>query len=110
VAGIPGLLSDLLDDTRNVLLTFARIWTTLATGEIKSKDAAADWALAQLPPEHRPVLEHAKQLYLTRRYSEEAPWSDDLWAQVGPHVDLVLAEIGRLAGGELLTRPQRGGQ
>lgn len=97
VEGIPDLLTDLPGDTRNVLLTFARIWTTLATGEIKSKDAAADWALAQLPPEHRPVLEHAKQLYLTRRYSEEATWSDDLQAQLQPHVDAVLAEIGRLA-------------
>jgi streptomycin 3"-adenylyltransferase len=99
VEGIPGLLGDLADDTRNVLLTFARIWTTLATGEIRSKDAAADWALAQLPPEHRPVLQHARQLYLTRRYSEEEPWSDDLQAQVRPHVDAVLAEIGRLAPG-----------
>jgi predicted nucleotidyltransferase len=97
LAGIPDLLHELSDDTRNVLLTFARIWATLATGEIKSKDAAADWALARLPAEHRPVLEHAKQLYLTRRYSEETAWSDELQAQLRPHVDTVLAEIGRLA-------------
>ena len=95
VAGIPGLLQDLDDDTRNVLLTFARIWTTLATGQIKSKDAAADWALAQLPPEHRPVLQHAKELYLNCRYSEET-WSNELMAQVRPHADHVLAEISRL--------------
>ncbi|SCL65966.1 Nucleotidyltransferase domain-containing protein [Micromonospora peucetia] len=95
VAGIPGLLQDLDDDTRNVLLTFARIWTTLATGQIRSKDAAADWALARLPPEHRPVLQHAKELYLNRRYSEES-WSDELRAQVRPHADRVLAEIDRL--------------
>jgi hypothetical protein len=31
--------ADLKDDTRNVVLTFARIWVTLATGEIRSKDA-----------------------------------------------------------------------
>jgi hypothetical protein len=53
VAGIPGLLEGLDSDTRNVLLTFARIGTTLITCQIKSKNAAADWALAQLPPEHR---------------------------------------------------------
>ncbi|KOU10742.1 nucleotidyltransferase [Streptomyces sp. NRRL F-4711] len=100
VAGIPGLLDDLDGDTRNVLLTFARIWTTLATGEIKSKDTAADWALAQLPPEHRPVLEHARQLYLNCPYSEER-WNA-LQAQVRPHVDRVLAEIDRL-----LTRTPR---
>ncbi|MET8836795.1 DUF4111 domain-containing protein [Micromonospora sp. NPDC004540] len=95
VAGIPGLLRDLADDTRNVLLTLARIWTTLATGEIRSKDAAADWALAHLPPEHRPVLRHARELYLHRRYAEES-WSDELLAQVRPHADQVLAEIDRL--------------
>lgn len=95
VAGIPGLLDDLDSDTRNVLLTFARIWTTLATGQITSKDAAAEWALAQLPPELRPALEHARQLYLDCPYSEES-WSDALQAQVRPCVDRMLAEIDRL--------------
>ncbi|MGW4440751.1 aminoglycoside adenylyltransferase family protein [Streptomyces sp. NPDC004596] len=95
LAGIPGLLDNLDSDTRNVLLTLARIWTTLATGQIKPKDAAADWALAQLPPEHRPALEHARQLYLDCPYSEES-WSDALRARVRPQVDCVLAEIDRL--------------
>ena len=95
LAGIPGLLDNVAGDTRNVLLTFARIWTTLATGRIASKDDAADWALAHLPPEHRPVLAHARHLYLDCHYSEES-WSDELQAQVRPHVDLVLAEIDRL--------------
>ncbi|HEX5997067.1 MAG TPA: aminoglycoside adenylyltransferase family protein [Jiangellales bacterium] len=95
VAGIPGLLGDLHGDTRNVVLTLARIWTTLATGKIRSKDAAADWALPQLPPQHRPVLTYAKELYLNRRYSEES-WSDELKAQVRPHVDEVLTKIERL--------------
>ncbi|MGX1541431.1 aminoglycoside adenylyltransferase family protein [Streptomyces adustus] len=95
VAGIPGLLDDLDSDTRNVLLTFARIWTTLATGRIKSKDAAADWAIARLPPEHRAPLEHARQLYLGCHYSDES-WSDALRARVRPHADRVLAEIDRL--------------
>ncbi|KAF3463426.1 aminoglycoside adenylyltransferase family protein [Streptomyces sp. Tu 3180] len=104
VAGIPELLDDLDGDTRNVLLTFARIWTTLGTGRIRPKDAAADWALARLPPEHRPVLEHARQLYLNCRYSEES-WSETLQAQVRPHVDRVLAEIDRLSPRGRRTRP-----
>ncbi|MEU6884957.1 aminoglycoside adenylyltransferase family protein [Streptomyces viridosporus] len=94
LAGVPGLLDDLDGDTRNVLLTLARVWSTLATGRIRPKDAAADWALTRLPPEHRPVLEHAKRLYLTRRYSEET-WSGALRARVRPHVDHVLGEIDR---------------
>ncbi|MBN3928594.1 DUF4111 domain-containing protein [Streptomyces verrucosisporus] len=94
-AGIPDLLEELEDDTRNVVLTLARIWTTLVTGEIAPKDTAADWALARLPPEHRPVLKHARDLYLNRRYSEET-WSDELRAQVRPHTEKVLSEISRI--------------
>ena len=95
LAGIPDLLADLDSDTRNVLLTLARIWSTLATGRIRSKDTAADWALPRLPPEHRPVLEHARHLYLHCPYSEES-WSHALRAQLRPHVDRVLCEIYRL--------------
>ncbi|MFF7369725.1 aminoglycoside adenylyltransferase family protein [Streptomyces tricolor] len=95
VAGVPGLLDDLDSDTRNVLLTLARIWTTLATGRIESKDAAADWALARLPTERRAALEHARQLYLDCPYSEES-WSAALRAQVRPFVKHVLTEIDRL--------------
>ncbi|MFB8241250.1 aminoglycoside adenylyltransferase family protein [Kitasatospora purpeofusca] len=98
VAGLPGLLDDLEGDTRNVLLTLARIWSTLATGRISSKDTAADWALARLPPEHRPVLAHARQLYLDCSYAEES-WSGDLRSRVRPHADRVLAEIDRLSPG-----------
>lgn len=98
VAGIPELLAELEEDTRNVLLTLARIWTTLATGEIKTKDAAAAWALAQLPPRHRPVLEHARNLYLTYHYQDET-WSDELRSQVRSHVEVVLARIDGLRRG-----------
>jgi len=95
LAGVPDLVVNLEADTRNVLLTLARIWTTLATGRIVAKDVAADWVLDRLPPSHRPVLEHARGLYLLCRYSEER-WDSDLGAQVRPHVDHVLTEIERL--------------
>ncbi|MEO3764725.1 aminoglycoside adenylyltransferase family protein [Streptomyces sp. B8F3] len=95
-AGIPELLAGADDDTRNVLLTLARIWSTLATGEIRPKDAAAAWALERLPPEHRPVLEHARELYLGSRYAEES-WSEELRAGVRPHTEYVVAEIGKLS-------------
>ncbi|WP_317447409.1 DUF4111 domain-containing protein [Streptomyces collinus] len=98
LAGVPGLLDGLDSDTRNVLLTLARIGATLATGEIRSKDGAADGALSQLPPEHRPVLEHANNLYLDCPYSKRS-WSHALRARVHTHVDRVLAEIDRPAPG-----------
>ncbi|MEV0254496.1 aminoglycoside adenylyltransferase family protein [Streptomyces sp. NPDC050732] len=93
VAGVPELLAELDTDTRNVLLTLARVWTTLATGDITSKDGAADWALARLPAEHRPVLVRARAVYLGE---EEECW-DDLLPQVKPHAQYVVREIDRLA-------------
>ncbi|MFF9808913.1 aminoglycoside adenylyltransferase family protein [Streptomyces coeruleorubidus] len=73
VAGVPGLMEELDTDTRNVLLTLARIWTTLTSGTIRSKDAAAEWALDRLPAEQRPVLARARAVYLGE---EEERWDD----------------------------------
>jgi streptomycin 3"-adenylyltransferase len=70
VDGVPSLLADIAGDTRNVLLTLARIWTTAATGEIRSKDQAADWALSRLPDAQRPPLAWARDLYLRGGYGD----------------------------------------
>ena len=93
IAGIPDLLGDLESDTRNVLLTLARIWTTLQTGPIRSKDAAAAWVLDQLPPEHQPVLARARAMYLEGE--DEERW-DDLPA-VRAHAEYVVDAITRLS-------------
>ncbi|HXH87113.1 MAG TPA: aminoglycoside adenylyltransferase family protein [Gaiellaceae bacterium] len=92
VGDLDQLVGDLDDDTRNVILTLARIWSTVATGEIRSKDGAADWALARLPAEQRPALARARAIYLG---AEEERW-DDLLPQLRPHADRVVAEIERL--------------
>ena len=92
VGDIEVLLGDLDEDTRNVILTLARIWSTVATGVIRSKDAAADWALVRLPEEHRAVLARARASYL----GDEAERWDDLRPHVRPHADHVVAEIRRL--------------
>jgi len=92
--GIDGLLADLDSDTRNVILTLARIWSTVATGVVQSKDGAADWALERLPAEHRPVLARARAIYLG---VEEERW-DDLRPRIRPHVDLVVAAIVEACG------------
>jgi streptomycin 3"-adenylyltransferase len=70
---IDGALADLDHDTRNMLLTLARIWCTTETGEIHSKDGAADWALPHLPGEHRPVLQRAREGY---RSGDYGTWDD----------------------------------
>ena len=71
---IPGLLGDLHSDTRNVLLTLARMWTTVVTGEVRSKDAAAEWVAQRLPEAHRLPLQRARAGYLGE---DEGPWDDD---------------------------------
>jgi streptomycin 3"-adenylyltransferase len=87
------------DDRRNGLLTLARIWTTLATGEIRSKDAAASWVLARIPEEHRPVPAHARAAYLGEATED---WRG-LLARVRPHVDCVVERI-RSSVAELTSR------
>lgn len=95
--GIESLREDLASDTRNVLLTFARIWTTAVTGTIRSKDAAADWALERLPDQHRTVLARARAGYLGR---EHESWPPALLAEAAAHVDYVIRKI-RDAPGEI---------
>lgn len=53
-----------LGDETNVVLALARIWLTLSTGMIASKDLAASWLLERLPEIHRPVLVTARSVYL----------------------------------------------
>lgn len=89
---IPGLRADLEGDEANVVLTFARMWLTMATGAIQPKDAAADWALARLPSDQREVLVRAKEVYLGQGPDD---WVD-LREQVASHVDHVRARIERL--------------
>ena len=83
------------DDIRNGVLTLARIWTTLATGQIRSKNEAADLALEWLPEQHRPVLAHARAAYLGEAHEG---W-DALAPQLRPHVDHVVKRIRALAAG-----------
>jgi streptomycin 3"-adenylyltransferase len=79
VDGVPSLMADLTDDTRNVLLTLARIWTTVVTGEIRSKDEAADWALSRLPDAYRPTLARARELYIAGGYGDSWDDGESLW-------------------------------
>jgi predicted nucleotidyltransferase len=67
------LLSDLGSDTRNVLLTLARIWSTLATSEIRSKPDAADWITNCLPKIYQPVMNRAKSISIGL---EDEYWGD----------------------------------
>lgn len=87
------LVSGLSEEVRPVeLLVLARVWTTVATGEIRAKDTAADWVLHRLPAGLRPPLAHARDLYRDTSYADER-WSLPLRAQARPLADHMVAEI-----------------
>ena len=61
---LPGLISSFKGDERNVLLTLSRMWFTLVTEEITTKDVAAKWVILKLPERFPPLLTTAKEAYL----------------------------------------------
>lgn len=68
---LPSLMADLDTDTRNVLLTLARVWVTVETGRLRPKDSAAEWAMSRLSAAQRAVLGQARDAYLG---GDEPPW------------------------------------
>lgn len=60
---LPGLIEGIKGDERNVILTLARMWLTVAVGEISPKDVAAEWAIPRLPKEHATLLDLARKAY-----------------------------------------------
>jgi predicted nucleotidyltransferase len=94
VGDIGALLAELDSDTRNLILTLARIWSTAATGVIRSKADAADWALGRLPEENCAVLARARAVYLGE---EEERWSD-VQEPVRQYAAYVRGEIDDLVG------------
>jgi streptomycin 3"-adenylyltransferase len=94
---IPELLPGLLeDDTRNSLLTLARVWFTFATGRIEAKDVAAAWALDQLPDGAGDALRTARAAYLGEA---DDPWDAPARTLARADWDAMLAAIERDYGG-----------
>jgi predicted nucleotidyltransferase len=90
---IPRLDGDLDTDTANVILTMARVWATLETGEILAKDEAAMWATERIEPKHVPMLLRARGIYLG---TDKDRW-DDLGPKVRPGANALLAAIRETA-------------
>lgn len=82
---LPGLLDRLAGDERNVLLTLARMWRTLTTGEFVPKDIAAEWAAPRLGADAAALVADAREAYLGGR-------TDDWRARQGD-VRRVAAEL-----------------
>ena len=83
------LIADLAHDTRNVLLTYARTWSTLKTNTFRSKPSAADWAIHHLPKVHQPVMQRAKSICTG---VENEHW-DDIQLLVEPCANFMIDKI-----------------
>jgi streptomycin 3"-adenylyltransferase len=86
---LDNLRNDLDTDTRNVILTLARIWRTVKTDSISSKQKAAEWAIKRLPDRFRPVVQRALK---TAAGDQEETW-DDLKKYISECADFIVDQI-----------------
>ena len=87
-----GLMADLNTDTRNVLLTYARIWRTVDTNTLCSKPDAADWAMNRLPEIYKPVMKRARSICI----GEENEYWDDITVLIQPTAEYMISQIGNI--------------
>jgi streptomycin 3"-adenylyltransferase len=70
-----------------------RVWATLATGDLHSKDSAAVWALERLPPDLRPLVERALARY--RGEADDSRHDENEYRRFAAFVRERVAEIAR---------------
>ncbi|MGQ3889095.1 aminoglycoside adenylyltransferase family protein [Legionella sp. CNM-1927-20] len=83
------LIADLNHDTRNVLLTLARIWCMVKTDTIRSKPDAAMWAIHHLPKLYKSVMWRARTVCL----GQEKEYWIDIESLVKPCADKIVSNI-----------------
>lgn len=86
---LSSLIADIHSDTRNVLLTYARIWRTVETDALCSKPSAAVWAINRLPEIYKPVMKRACAICI----GEENEYWDDITALIQPTADYMIKQI-----------------
>lgn len=90
---LPILVGTLQGDERNVILTLARMWRTLMTGEFVAKDVAAHWAAARLPAEQAAMLADAREAYLSVREDDWRNRQQEIRRTVSALHDYVIANL-----------------
>jgi len=83
------LMKEIDWDTRNILLTLTRMWSTLETDTIRSKEDAVNWAIEKIPTEFKPVLENAKAVLLGER---KESW-EELKNLINPCAEYMIEQI-----------------
>ncbi len=91
ILALDSLMGDLESDTRNVLLTYARIWSTVETDRIYSKPAAADWVMNRLPEVYQPVMKRAKVICI----GKEKEYWDDISSLIKPCTEFIVDQINK---------------
>lgn len=89
VKEINTLKSEIETDTRNVLLTLARVWLTVETDMIGSKQKAAQWAIQKLPDTYKPVMRKAHDATMGTQNDE---W-EDVKSLLLPCADFMIGQI-----------------
>lgn len=88
-AEVDSLMNDIDWDTRNVLLTLARVWSTIETDAIRSKVDAANWAIEKLPADFKKVLMRAKSILL----GERNEYWEDLKNLIKPCANFMIEQV-----------------
>ena len=107
VSETDGLIDDVAEDTRNVLLTLARIWQTVVTSSIDRKDRAAEWAMERLPSDCQQLMERARAVYLGRQPDEWADLASDARAGADYMISQIRQEAARRRPGQGLRLASR---
>lgn len=97
---LPSLVNSLESDTRNVLLTLARMWCTLETDTIFSKPESANWAIEHLPEEYHRVLQRATAIY----FDEETEFWGDIEMYIKPCANFMVAKINENVSKNLISK------
>jgi predicted nucleotidyltransferase len=76
LAMMPEVARNWRGDEKNALLTLARMWVTLQTGDMVAKDVAVARVRGQVPAIHHPVLQHAVAVYRGEGADDWSQWQD----------------------------------
>ena len=113
VGDIDVLMDEFDADTRNILLTLARIWQTVVTGVIDRKDRAAEWAGERLPPGGQPFWSGHGASTLAWSPADGLSWHPEARTTAESHDFGIRQEAAPPATGpgpRLAEREQRAGQ
>lgn len=103
-AEIGSLIEEINWDTRNVLLTLARVWCTVETDSIRSKENATSWAINKIPYNFRPVLENAKAILLGEKEESWVSFKDLIKPTVEFMVEKINENLSRINSSQKETK------